>query len=234
MYIIIKEVWITEHLPLSLSPGCQLIMHSCKCCFSCCFSPLNPFLHLLIQTAMWWNRQLWGRPVVFKCCYCCVDPGNDLCAQNISYLYIVHSFSNHAEQLLLYQVSFCLITANGEYPGGHWGNDRTCLFSQRKNCLLSACSHSLNTGHGRGHFSNAPPPSSYHQGNYPPPRGGGHQPFQRKTHARTNTLQFCLLILIRRRRIGCTLTPQGGSQVAWGHIQKPLNASTLRAAFRII
>ncbi|CAG01470.1 unnamed protein product, partial [Tetraodon nigroviridis] len=33
-----------------------------------------------------------------------------------------------------------------------------------------ALGHSLNTGHGRGHFSNAPPPSSYHQGNYPPPR----------------------------------------------------------------
>lgn len=107
---------------------------------------------------------------------------------NILYLFIVYlSFTEDAEQLFLYRVSFCLITANGEYPGGHWGKDRTLLFSQRKNCLFSACSHSLNTGHGRGHFSNAPPPSSYHQGNYPLPRGGGHQPFQRKTHARTNT-----------------------------------------------
>lgn len=88
----------------------------------------------------------------------------------------------NAEQSLLYQVFLILITEHGEHPGGHWGKDRTSLFSQRKNCLFSACSHSLNTGHGRGHFSNAPPPSSYHQGNYPPPRGGGQQPFQRKTH----------------------------------------------------
>ncbi|TKS75349.1 5'-3' exoribonuclease 2 [Collichthys lucidus] len=48
-----------------------------------------------------------------------------------------------------------------------------------------ALGHSLNRNqHGRGQYSNAPPPGNYQQG-YRPQHGGGHQPFQ---HSRQNSL----------------------------------------------
>uniref|UniRef100_A0A674MJY2 5'-3' exoribonuclease n=1 Tax=Takifugu rubripes TaxID=31033 RepID=A0A674MJY2_TAKRU len=50
-----------------------------------------------------------------------------------------------------------------------------------------------------GHFSSAPPPSSYHQGNYRPPHGGRHQSFQRKTRmlTRTNTHTTALILIMK-------------------------------------
>ncbi|TMS12419.1 5'-3' exoribonuclease 2 [Larimichthys crocea] len=47
-----------------------------------------------------------------------------------------------------------------------------------------ALGHNLNRNHGRGQYSNAPPPGNYQQG-YRPQHGGGHQPFQ---HSRQNSL----------------------------------------------
>lgn len=49
-----------------------------------------------------------------------------------------------------------------------------------------ALGHSMNRNQrGGGQYSNAPPPSNYHQGNYRPSHAGGHQPFQ---HSRQNSL----------------------------------------------
>ncbi|XP_056872670.1 5'-3' exoribonuclease 2 isoform X2 [Takifugu flavidus] len=77
--------------------------------------------------------------------------------------------------------------------GGHRGSWRPQLgFNPNRQqahldqSSFRALGHNLNTGQrGRGHFSSAPPPSSYHQGNYRPPHGGRHQSFQ---HSRPNSL----------------------------------------------